>query len=118
MGVYVAGYVRTGPSRQWLANRPSPRATYEDGTYQGMGRSRHGRVFVTVVIQRGRIASATITDCRMKYPCSMIARLPSEVVARQDTAVDIVSGATNSTEAYSRAVDDALSKAVRPAPSR
>lgn len=114
LGVYAAGYVRTEPARHAVAGRRAPRASYEDGTYSGWGRSRHGRVLVTVVVKRGRIATAEVADCRMKYPCSMIAALPPQVVIRQGADVDIVSGATNSTEAFSRAIDDALLKAIRP----
>jgi len=66
-----------------------------------------------VVIRRGRIASAEITTCRMRYSCSLIAALPPQVVARQGPDVDIVSGATQSGEAFSRAVSQALAQAVR-----
>lgn len=112
--VYGIGYDRTEPSRRTTAARPITGAAFRDGTYSGWGRARHGRIFATVVIRRGRIASAEITDCRMKYPCSMIAALPPRVVARQSADVDIVSGATHSTEAFTRAVSDALSQAARP----
>jgi uncharacterized protein with FMN-binding domain len=111
--VYAIGYVRTEPARSTTAARPVTGAAYRDGTYSGWGRARHGRVFATVVIRRGRIVSAEITDCRMKYPCSMIAALPPRVVARQSPEVDIVSGATHSTEAFTRAVSDALAQAAR-----
>jgi uncharacterized protein with FMN-binding domain len=50
----------------------------------------------------------------MRYPCSMIAMLPPQVVARQSADVDIVSGATQSGQAFSLAIDRALAKAVRP----
>lgn len=112
--VYAIGYVRTAPSRRTTAPRPITGAAYRDGTYSGCGRARHGRIFATVAIRRGRIVSADISDCRMKYPCSMIAALPPRVVARQSADVDIVSGATHSTEAFTRAVSDALSQAARP----
>jgi uncharacterized protein with FMN-binding domain len=110
---YAVGYVRTAPARAALTARPTARGLYRDGTYSGWGRSPHGRIMATVVIRRGRIAAAGITTCRMRYPCSMIAALPAQVVARQGTDVDIVSGATQSSQALSSAVDAALAQAMR-----
>lgn len=110
---YVVGYVRTTPARELLVERPTHRGLYRDGTWAAWGDSPHGRVFATIVIWRGRITSAEITTCRMRYPCSMIAALPSQVVTRQGAGVDVVSGATQSAEAFSLGVDRALELAVR-----
>ena len=110
---YAVGYARTAPARERLVARPTHRGLYRDGTYAAWGDSPHGRIFATVVIWRGRIASAELTTCRMRYPCSMVASLPSQVVARQSAEVDVVSGATQSAEAFSIAVDRALELAAR-----
>jgi uncharacterized protein with FMN-binding domain len=64
-----------------------------------------------VVIEGGRIASATIAQCRTRYSCSVIDRLPPEVAQRQSPDVDYVSGATQSANAFYFAVADALSRA-------
>jgi uncharacterized protein with FMN-binding domain len=64
-----------------------------------------------VVIENGRIASATIAQCLTRYSCSWIAALPPQVAARQSPEVDYVSGATQSTNAFYYAVVDALAKA-------
>ncbi|MGE3957051.1 MAG: FMN-binding protein [Vicinamibacterales bacterium] len=111
--VFAAGYVRTAPARAAYTAQPRTLGTYRDGTYQAWGSGRHGRILATVVIRRGRIASASITTCRMRYPCRMIEALPAQVVARQGTEVDIVSGATDSGEVFARAVDRALAEAAR-----
>jgi len=113
LAAFAAGFVRTAPTRATTTVRPSHRGLYRDGSFTGWGRSPHGRILATVVIRRGRIASAEITTCRMRYPCSMIAALPPQVVARQGPEVDIVSGATQSGEAFSSAVSQALAQAVR-----
>jgi uncharacterized protein with FMN-binding domain len=84
---------------------------YKDGTYSGWGTSRHGNIEATVVIQDGRIASAEISQCRTRYPCSWVSQLPGQVVSRQAPNVDYVSGATQSVNAYYSAVVEALSKA-------
>jgi uncharacterized protein with FMN-binding domain len=82
-----------------------------DGTYLGWGTSRHGDIQAQVVIEDGRIASATIAQCLTRYSCSVIAKLPPQVAERQSPEVDYVSGATQSTDAFYYAVVEALSKA-------
>ncbi len=84
---------------------------YRDGIYTGTGMNRHGDLEVSVTIKNGRIASANISRCGMQYPCSRIAMLPGQVVSRQSTDVDIVTGATMSTEAYQEATQQALAQA-------
>ena len=94
------------------APTPPPAAPhYKDGAYLGWGTSRHGDIQAAVVIEEGRIASATIAQCLTRYSCSVIAKLPPQVAQRQSPEVDYVSGATQSTNAFYDAVVDALSKA-------
>jgi uncharacterized protein with FMN-binding domain len=92
---------------------PSTKAptAYKDGTYTGWGTSRHGDIQAAVVIEGGRIVSATIAQCLTRYSCSWIAPLPPQVVTRQSAEVDYVSGATQSTNAFYYAVLEALAKA-------
>ncbi len=89
---------------------PAP-PKYKDGTYLGWGTSRHGDIQAAVVIEDGRIVSATIAQCLTRYSCSVIAKLPPQVAERQSPETDYVSGATQSTNAFYYAVVDALSKA-------
>jgi len=89
----------------------STTAAYRDGTYTGTGTSRRGNVSVSLTIQSGRIANVTISSVTTQYPVSRIAALPAQVVARQSSQVDNVSGATYSAQAFSLAVQAALSKA-------
>jgi uncharacterized protein with FMN-binding domain len=84
---------------------------WKDGTYTGWGYSRHGDIEATVVIEGGRIASAVISQCRTRYSCSVIDRLPPQVAQRQSPDVDYVSGATQSADAFYGAVVEALKKA-------
>ena len=88
-----------------------PRPVYKDGTYLGWGTSRHGDIQAQVIIQNGRIESATIAGCYTRYSCSVIAKLPPQVAERQSPETDYVSGATQSTNAFYYAVVEALSKA-------
>jgi uncharacterized protein with FMN-binding domain len=137
LAVYGVGYARTEGAAAQIAAQSSQVATippsgsapgalaaatatptaaatsgYKDGTYVGSGNSRHGGIQAQVVIQGGTIVSATITRATTRYPASAIASLPREVVSAQGTNVDLVSGATDSSEAYLQAVDNALSQAV------
>jgi uncharacterized protein with FMN-binding domain len=83
----------------------------KDGIYKGWGTSRHGDIEASVEIKNGRIAEASISQCLTRYSCSWIAMLPDQVVARQSAEVDVVSGATQSTNAFYYAVLEALKKA-------
>ncbi|MGI8689358.1 MAG: FMN-binding protein [Thermomicrobiales bacterium] len=108
---------RTTPTPASIAtptSAPAPigvAGKYRDGSYTGLGSSRHGNIGVTVVVQGGKIASAKISQCGTRYPCSMISALPGEVVAQQSANVDFVSGATDSSTAFAAAVANALAKA-------
>jgi uncharacterized protein with FMN-binding domain len=81
---------------------------YKDGTYLGWGYSRHGDIQASVVVQDGRVVSAQITQCLTRYSCDVIDNLPSQVISRQNAFVDLVSGATESANAFSNAIYRAL----------
>jgi uncharacterized protein with FMN-binding domain len=98
------------PSAPLAPSAPSA-PVLRDGTYYGWGTSRHGDIQAAVVIERGRIASATIAQCLTRYSCSVIAKLPPQVSERQSPEVDYVSGATQSTNAFYYAVVEALGQA-------
>jgi uncharacterized protein with FMN-binding domain len=94
-----------------VAPAAPPAPMWKDGTYTGWGYSRHGDIEASVAIEGGRIASATISQCRTRYSCSVIDRLPPQVAQRQSPDVDYVSGATQSADAFYGAVVAALNKA-------
>lgn len=93
------------------STQTQPASGYRDGTYVGVGSSRHGSIQAKVVINGGRIVSAAITGCATRYPCSVVSALPGEVVARQGAPADYVSGATDSSRAYTQAIANALNQA-------
>jgi uncharacterized protein with FMN-binding domain len=109
-----------GPQRQ-TQPAATPRASsgaqgqtisYQDGTYTGMGTSRHGNIEATVVVQGGKIVSASVSRCLTRYSCSYVSQLVSETVSRQAVPVSHISGATDSSQAYKQAVQNALAKAA------
>jgi len=87
------------------------RSQYKDGVYTGWGTSRHGDIQASVEIKDGRIVAASIAQCLTRYSCSWISHLPGQIIARQAADVDLVSGATQSTNAFYYAIVEALSKA-------
>jgi uncharacterized protein with FMN-binding domain len=89
----------------------SQKSTYKDGTYTGESSNRIGAVQVAVTIKGGKISSVQITNCTTSYSESNIEGLPQQVVARQSANVDLVSGATLSSEDFQGAVQQALQQA-------
>jgi uncharacterized protein with FMN-binding domain len=84
---------------------------YKDGTFAGNGNSRHGGMQVTVVIKDGKIASANVTSCGTRYPCSDVNSLVRAAVSNQTVPVNHVSGATDSSQAYKQGLTNALNQA-------
>ncbi|TFG40599.1 MAG: hypothetical protein E4H48_07405, partial [Syntrophobacterales bacterium] len=60
-----------------------PKVASKDGAYTGYGTSRHGDIEASVVIEKGRILSASISKCYTRYPCSLISLLPPQVAVIQ-----------------------------------
>ena len=77
-----------------------------------MGYSRHGNIQATVIVKGGKIISANVTRCSTRYPCDLVNPLADQVVAQQIDQVDLISGATDSSDAYAQAVQTALAKAA------
>ena len=131
--IYTAGYIVTEPTAKEMmqhvpqasaatqdsqVNQGSPSSSgkavqtkYHDGTYKGQGSNRIGSVEVAVTIKQDKITSVQITNCDTSYSESYIDGLPQQVVDRQSDNVDVVSGATRSTEDFQAAVDQALQQA-------
>jgi uncharacterized protein with FMN-binding domain len=110
--VVIARSVATATPSAAATSSAAQAAGFKDGTYSGQGTSRRGNVWVDVTIQNGRIGSVTITRSTLQYPVRDIAGLPAQAVSRQTAQVDIVSGATYSSQAFRAAVSQALSKAT------
>ena len=83
----------------------------KDGVYTGWGTSRHGDIESRVEIRNGRIISASIAQCLTMYSVYWIAALPPQVTKRQSPEVDVISGATESSNAFYDGIVNALKKA-------
>lgn len=99
-------------------NTPAPGASYKDGSYNGsVDDAQWGNVQVQVVIQSGKIANVVF----LQYPDDRSRsielnsyadpRLVSEAIQAQSANVDIVTGATDTSDAFIQSLTDALSQA-------
>ncbi len=108
--------VSSEPAKQHTALNPmeTPSDGYVDGVYTGSGEGYKSTITVAVTISGGRISQIDVVsqDDDAEY-FSRAQGLIAQIVAKQSTAVDVVSGATFSSEGILSAVEDALSKAVR-----
>src|SRR6266853_326002 len=101
------GYVLSGHA----AHSKTSASTYAAGTYSGQGTSRRGALGASVSIQGGVNTNVQITSVNTEYPVSRIASLPAAVVKQQTANVNVISGATYSSQAFKQAVQQALAVA-------
>ena len=73
--------------------------------------ARFGNVSVSVTTSAGAISNVQITRVTTSFPVSRIAPLPAQVVQKQTASVNLVSGATYSSQAFRTAVQQALALA-------
>jgi uncharacterized protein with FMN-binding domain len=88
-----------------------PAKVYKDGTFTGTGWNRRGQIAVAVTLKNDKITDVQISNWGMHYSERDVQGLPSEVMQKQNTQVNNVSGATYSTQAFTDAVQDALNQA-------
>ncbi|HEU0000432.1 MAG TPA: FMN-binding protein [Ktedonobacteraceae bacterium] len=97
----------------------APGALYKDGTYTGsVADAFWGNLQVQAVIQNGKIANVVFlqypNDRNRSIEINSYAdpQLVSEAIQAQSANVDIVSGATDSSDAFVQSLTDALSQAT------
>ncbi len=88
-------------------------ASIPDGEYLGQGVGLLGPIRVSVTVRGGRVESVRVVAHQdtPEYANAAFAALAQAVIAEQDPEVDVVSGATGSSEGFVQAVIDALEKA-------
>ena len=106
-------------SSEHLVAQASPATSLADGNYQGpLTDAYYGDVQVQAIVQNGQIASVRA----LKYPADRntsryinsqaLPILEEEVIQAQSGQVDIVSGATLTSEAFIQSLNGALQKAA------
>ena len=88
--------------------------TFAAGTYEGVAQGNNGPVNVSVTVSDDAITDIQLGENDETYYVFMTVAdlLPARIIENQSLAVDTVSGATYSSRAVIRAVEDALSKAT------
>lgn len=105
---------RSGPAAgaSKTVEKVTEKSGYKDGTYYGTGIGFNGVVKVKVIVRGGRITDITVTESQdgTEYIKAASALLKN-IIKKQSTNVDTVSGATYSSAGLIEAVRDALKDA-------
>ena len=96
-----------------LAVASYAQAAVQDGTFEGTANGKNGPVTVAVTIKAGKITNVKVVKSGESAMIgdAAIARIPSEIVARQSLRVNNVAGATLSSMAIQAAATNAVKAA-------
>ena len=94
-------------------------ASLQDGTYTGSGTGFRGQTNVNVIISSGLITGVSITSASddTEYLNKASKTIIAEILAKQSSQVDTVSGATYSSKGIIAAVENALTGSSSPSVS-
>lgn len=98
-----------------MANKDEASLIYKDGSYKGSGEGFGGEIIVEVTIEKDYIKEAKIISKKNETPeyISQAEKILDDVVSKQTIKVDVVSGATLSSNGILAALDDAMNKAKK-----
>jgi uncharacterized protein with FMN-binding domain len=110
------------PAASGTAGPPNATSTasglYKDGTYTGsVADAQWGNIQVQVVIQNGKMTKISFLQYPNERSRSVMIndyadpQLISEAIQAQSATVDVVTGATDSSDAFMQSLSDALSQA-------
>lgn len=93
---------------------PEVQGTFQDGTYTGTGKGNNGDITVEVVVEGGNIISIELKEHQETPGIYEAAKkgVTGNIIRKQTTEVDGVSGATNSANGIKEAVEEALKNAA------
>lgn len=91
----------------------SEQKKYKDGTYTGVGQGKSPDLKVAVTIKDDKITNIEVLSHNESKGKEPLDTIPKEIIEKQSTDVDAVSGATMTSKGIMEAVNDALSQAVR-----
>ena len=102
-------------ANQTVADQITPQIKYVDGIYEGLGTGKNPGIKVSVTIKDDKIKDITIisSNDNSDYFDEAAAVIPKSIIEAQDTNVNTVSGATLSSKGIIKAVEYALSKAIK-----
>ena len=87
---------------------------YQDGVYEGVGQGYGGEIVVQITVEGGAIEDVEITSAENEDAAyyNMALEIIDEIIETRETKVDVVSGATYTSNGIIDAVRYALDKAV------
>lgn len=93
--------------------KPEEASLYKPGTYTAKADGKNGAVEVEVVFSKSKIESVTVKGQSETEGVSDEAfkKIPEQIVAKQSLAIDVVSGASMSSNAILKAVEDCVVQA-------
>lgn len=92
-----------------------PAGPLKDGTYQGQGQGMNGTIKVSVTVKGGKISEVQVLEHKESPMISdpALSKVPQEIVAKQSTSVDAVTGATFTSKGIMEAVQNAVQNALQ-----
>lgn len=89
---------------------------YIDGEYQGESVGYYSNIKVNVTVEGGRISDIEILEHNEPKILADIVfeKLPPQIIKKNGTEVDIISGASYTSNSLIEAVDNALTSALKP----
>ncbi len=86
---------------------------FKDGVYNGTAEGKNGPLKVEVAVEKGKINAIKILEHSETPGLSdpILEKIPQEIIKKQSTEVEVVSGATATSEAVMNAVKDAVKNA-------
>lgn len=86
------------------------KSSFKDGTYPGTGKGNNGDIGVSVEVKDGKISSVDVLSHEETEAIAdpAIKQITESIVEKNSTKVDIVSGATNTSNGIIEAVNKAL----------
>jgi polyferredoxin/uncharacterized protein with FMN-binding domain len=100
-------------SKSPSSKNTSNSSAYKDGTYEGSANGFRGKTTVSVKVENGTIANVTVSSSGddRQFINRASSSVISQIIEKQTTKVDSVSGATYSSNGIINAVANALKKA-------
>jgi len=91
----------------------TPPSKYEDGVYTGEGTGKKPGIKISVTIEGDKITDIAVVEYNDSdaHFNDVAAEIIPEIISAQSADVDVISGATMSSEGIIQAVSDALAKA-------
>ena len=89
---------------------PSVQGNFKDGVYEGTGKGNNGDIKVEVTVKDGNIVSVVLKEHAETEGIYEAAEkgVTEDIIANQSPEVDVVSGATNTSNGIKEAVANAL----------